>query len=158
MTALHCLVRGKVPEMHLLLGYDRGQWREHLQPDRAASTDAARDIATLCLGKTSTARPVPLATRPPKRGETVLVVGYGKPRVQIANRKTCRVTATGKNGAFQLDCPVTRGTSGAPVLRKTGTGHEMLGILSATSKSRSLAYRVRKTDGAASCESTKRAK
>ena len=38
LTALHCLVHGDVLEMHLLLGYDRGSWHEHLRPVAALSS------------------------------------------------------------------------------------------------------------------------
>ena len=141
VTALHCLVPSDVPNMHLLLGYDRGSWHDHLQPLNAVSASSPGDIAILCLDRPSTVEPVPIAVRPADRGETVLVVGYGKPRVQVANHTACRVVDFDEQGVFQLDCPLTSGVSGAPVLRETETGHEVIGVVSAANGTGSIAYR-----------------
>ena len=151
VTALHCLVPSDVPNMHLLLGYDRGSWNEHLQPVTAVSASSPCDIAILCLDRPSTVEPVPTAVRPADRGEAVLVVGYGKPRVQVANHTACRVVDFDEQGVFQLDCPLTSGASGAPVLRETETGYEIIGIVSATNSTRSVAYWFGGEDGVAAC-------
>jgi V8-like Glu-specific endopeptidase len=151
VTALHCIVPNDVPNMHLLVGYNRGSWHDHLQPVTAVSASSPGDIAILCLDRPSTVEPVRIADHPADLGERVLVVGYGKPRVQIANRKACRVSDLDETGEFQLDCPLTSGTSGAPVLRETGTGYEIIGIVSATNSTRSVAYWFVGEDVAAAC-------
>ena len=91
--------------------------------------------------------------RPADRGEAVLFVGYGKPRVQVANHTACRVVDFDEQGVFQLDCPLTSGASGAPVLRETETGYEIIGIVSATNSTRSVAYWFGGEGGLATCNS-----
>ena len=151
VTALHCLVPGDIPNMHLLLGYDRGSWHDHLQPVAAVSASSPGDIAILCLDRPSTVESIPIAVRPADRGETVLVIGYGKPRVQVANQTACRVLDFDERGSLQLDCPLTPGASGAPVLRETEAGHEIIGIVTATNSTRSVAYWFYGEDVTAAC-------
>ncbi|MEM9685018.1 MAG: serine protease [Pseudomonadota bacterium] len=151
VTAKHCLVQGDVTEMHFLLGYDRGRWAEHRQPVAAATDGLPGDVAFLCLGARSAATPMRIANRAAQRGETVVVIGYGRPRVHVASRTLCRVTATDGSKAFQLDCPLAPGSSGGPVLRTTSDGPEILGVVSATSRTRSVAYGIAGTDGTAPC-------
>ena len=151
VTALHCLVPSDVPNMHLLLGYDRGIWNEHLQPVTAISASSPGDIALLCFDKPSKAEPVPTAVQPLDRGETVLVVGYGTPRVQVANHTACRVVDFDKQGVILLDCPLTSGASGGPVLRETEAGREVIGVISASNSTASIAYRFFGGDVAAAC-------
>ena len=137
--------------MHLLLGYDRGTWRDHLQPVTAVSASSLGDIAILCFDRPSTVEPVPIAVRPAARGETVLVIGYGKPRVEVANQTACRVLDFDERGRLQLDCPLSPGASGAPVLRETQAGHEIIGIVSATNSARSVGYLFDAEDLIAAC-------
>ena len=151
VTALHCLVPGDIPNMHLLLGYDRGHWHDHLQPVAAVSVSSPGDVAILCLGRPSAVETIPVASRQVGRGETVLVIGYGKPRVEVANQTTCRVLDFDERGSLQLDCPLTPGASGAPVLRETEAGHEIIGVVSATNSTRSVAYWFVGEDVAAAC-------
>lgn len=151
LTARHCLVEDEVPQMHVLLGYDGDDWREHLRPVTALSVATSRDITLLCLDEPSTADPVPRAARPAERGETVLVIGYGRPNVYVASRTSCRVLDVDGQGAFLLDCPLTPGTSGGPVLRGTEAGYEIVGVVSGTSDAGSLGYRFAGEDDVAGC-------
>jgi hypothetical protein len=151
LTARHCLVEDEVLQMHVLLGYDGDDWREHLRPVAALSVAATRDVALLCLDEPSTADPVPRAVRPAERGETVLVVGYGRPNVYVANRTSCRIVNVDGQGAFLLDCLLTPGTSGGPVLRATEAGYEIVGVVSGTSDTGSLGYRFAGEDDVTGC-------
>ena len=108
--------------------------------------------STSRVDRASAVEPVPIAARPADRGEAVLVVGYGKPRVQVANHTACRVLDLDENGVLQLDCPLAPGASGAPVLRATEAGYEIIGIVSATNKTRSVAYRLGGRDEVAACK------
>lgn len=152
VTAFHCLVRDNVTEMHLLLGYDRGSWNEHLRPLSARLAAGTDDTALLCLNRPSAVAPLALATRPVDRGERVVVIGYGKPQVYVANRTECRVTDAANNGAFRLDCPLTPGASGAPVLRVSDGAHEIVGVVSATNETSSLAFSFGGADALATCD------
>ena len=117
VSARHCLIDGDVTEMHLLLGYDRGDWHEHLRPSSAITPDPSVDIAVLCLDDAGVAEPVAVAAHPTGPGEEVLVVGYGRPTVHVANETICHVTTVYEQGAFEMDCLLSPGDSGAPVLR-----------------------------------------
>jgi protease YdgD len=152
LTARHCLVEDEVPEMHVLLGYDGDDWREHLRPVAALSPASPGDLALLCLDKPSSAEPVPLADRPADRGETVLVIGYGRPNVYAANRTSCQIVNVDGQGAFLLDCLLTPGTSGAPVLRATDAGYEIVGVVSGTNGAGSIGFRLDDDDELAACD------
>jgi protease YdgD len=151
LSAWHCVVEDDVAGMHVLLGYDRGEWSEHLRPVAAFPEAPGSDEALLCLTTASTTKPVPIAERPVSPGETVLVIGYGRPTEYIANRTSCRVTQVGQMGLFRLDCPVAPGTSGAPVLRGTDEGYEVVGVISATNTTSSLAYGLAGQDVVGAC-------
>jgi len=152
LTARHCLVEGEVPQMHVLLGYDGDDWREHLRPVAALSPASPGDLALLCLDNPSSAEPVPLADRPADRGETVLVIGYGRPNVYVANRSSCRIVNVDGQGAFLLDCQLTPGTSGAPVLRATDAGYEIVGVVSGTNGAGSIGFRLDDEIELAACD------
>jgi protease YdgD len=153
VTARHCLIDGDITEMHLLLGYDGDDWREHLRPVAARTAAAPGDIALLCLDKPSAAEPVPFAARLAERGETVLVIGYGRPNVYVANRTSCQILDVDGQGGFLLDCLLTPGASGAPVLRSSDAGYEIVGVISGTNGTGSVAYRFEGDDGLAACGS-----
>lgn len=145
LTAAHCLNGVHVEDLHLLRGYDRGDWLEHLRPTGAGGRDPSRDIVTLCLGHDDSRPFVPVAKRPVERGETVTVLGYGRPRVQILNENSCRITRIRPDGSFILDCPLPKGTSGGPVFRTNGSNREVVGIVSQTSETASLIFPPGKT-------------
>lgn len=150
LTAAHCL-QGIAPEdLHVLRGYDRGAWLEHLRPTGVSAVDSAADIATLCF-ETGAGRPfLPVAPRPPQVGETVVVYGYGYPRVHAVGRTSCQVLRRHGPQDFLLDCPLSSGWSGGPVLRERESGYEVLGIVSAGSEG---ATRVAEAGSAEGCGS-----
>lgn len=147
LTAAHCINGIHVEDLHLLRGYDRGEWLEHLRPTGAGGKDPSRDIVTLCLGHDDSRPFVPVSQRPVELGETVTVLGYGRPRIQILNRNSCRISRVRRDGSFILDCPLSKGASGAPVLRAHDSGHEVVGIVSATSEKSSLIFAPGKSTG-----------
>jgi V8-like Glu-specific endopeptidase len=81
----------------------------------------------------------------------VLVIGYGRPNVYVANRTSCRIVNVDGQGAFLLDCLLTPGTSGGPVLRATEAGYEIVGVVSGTSDTGSLGYRFAGEDDVTGC-------
>ncbi len=136
LTATHCLAGLDPHESHLLLGYDRGSWREHLRP--RAAQDLGQDLTALCLTTQAKAAPLPLADQAPQANEPLVVSGYGSPSVHRLNEKVCRAPQVGSN-AFRLDCPLAPGNSGGPVLRRTAEGDAVVGIVSASNKISGLA-------------------
>lgn len=140
VTAAHCIDGIPSRSVNLLRGYDRGEWLEHLRPTGTVPDDASRDVVTLCIERDDSRPFIPLAKRPVEVGETVTVLGYGRPRIHALSRKICRISETKANAAFVLDCPVSEGDSGAPVLRSNGSGYEVVGVVSASSRTASLVY------------------
>jgi len=140
LTAAHCVNGIPYDALHLLRGYDRGEWLEHMRPTGSGADDLSRDVVTLCVGRDDSRPFVPVSRRPVQLGETVTVYGYGRPRVQVLNRVSCRITGRRPNAAFVLDCPLPRGASGAPALRAQGSGYEVVGIVSGSAENSSLIY------------------
>lgn len=140
LTAAHCVDGLRPDDLHLLLGYRQGVWDAHLRPTAVRWDAGGADVAALCVG--SEAPWLPPASAPPDLGERLLVLGYGRPRVHVATATTCTVTDFDGSGRLRLDCPLPPGASGAPVLRSTVDGHEVIAVVSMSSKTASLAIRA----------------
>lgn len=139
LTAAHCVDGIEPDDLHVLLGYRQGAWDAHLRPTAVRRDEGGRNVAALCL---EAAGPwLPAAVSPPEVGETLLVLGYGRPRVHALTATACPVAAYDGAGRLHLDCPLPPGASGAPVLRRTGDGHEFVAVVSASSRTASLAIR-----------------
>jgi V8-like Glu-specific endopeptidase len=141
LTAAHCINNRNVTDMHFLPGYDRGEWSEELKPESAAKLPP-RDVAVLCLQQSAQSRAIPLASSEVRIGEQLTVIGYPIPGMHVQNRMTCKADRIGGVGSFSLACPMKPGASGSPVLRQTANGFELVGVISATNATRSLAYGV----------------
>jgi secreted trypsin-like serine protease len=142
ITAAHCVVDRDVTGMHFLPGYDRGEWLEQLAPTSARKSPAPRDVALLCLPQAARTPALRLSRMPPTPGERLTVIGYPIPRMHTQNRTTCAVEALDGAGSFVLACPMNPGASGAPVMRRTSNGFDVVGVVSATTATRSLAYAI----------------
>ena len=150
VTAAHCVARLRADDLHLLLGYDKGAWREHLRPASVARDAEGADLATLCLKAAAAAVAFPWAETAPMPGETLVVWGYGRPRIHALSRRDCPVLSNAGR-QVTLDCAVAPGTSGAPVLRPTETGYEVVAVVSAARGRTAIAVRPAAAIGAGSC-------
>ena len=127
VTAAHC-VREAPGQLHLLLGYDRGRWNEHLVVDRIILPGG--DVAFLCLAANAEARP--LAAAPPKGPVTRAVVrGYGRPQTHVLSKRTCTRAGAGAVKALRLSCQASPGMSGGPITDPDSG--RVLGVLSRAS-------------------------
>ncbi len=150
LTAAHCL-KGLVPtESHLLLGYDRGQWREHLQPSHVV--DLGRDLMALCFSRPAKTEAMPLAAAPAKSGEILFDLGYGVPAVHVLKETSCPVAARDGKGGLLLDCALDHGDSGGPVLRRDSAADSVVAIAVASNDSHSLAIEVPESLSEAICQ------
>ncbi|MEQ8653531.1 MAG: serine protease [Kiloniellales bacterium] len=137
LTATHCLQGLDPREAHLLLGYDRGTWQEHLRP--SAAHDLGRDLTMICLSQDARATPLILSPEPPASGETLIASGYGSPSVHRLRQEACKVTGVRAEETFRLDCRLAPGNSGGPLLRHSDKGDAVVGIASASNQTESLA-------------------
>ncbi len=68
-----------------------------------------------------------------KVGETLLIVSWRRDGTNLPRQRPCEVLA-GDDGLVTLGCRVRGGESGAPVLRKTKDGYELVAIISSSTK------------------------
>ena len=67
-------------------------------------------------------------------GETLFIVSWRKPDGPRPRQRACPVLSVGVRGLVTLGCAVVGGESGAPVLRKTEAGLELVAILSSRAR------------------------
>lgn len=63
-------------------------------------------------------------------GETLFIVSWRKEDGPRPRQRACPVLAVGMTGLVTLGCRVVGGESGAPVLRKTDAGLELVAVIS----------------------------
>lgn len=147
VTAAHCLWDGHVRrtvrpgQVHVLTGYDHGQYRAHAVALRYrigsgfagdANTGLGGDVAVLTLDAAIGTATLPWAdaARP---GEAAMLGGYEQDRVETlladtACRTMGRVADAGGRPVLQHACAATGGTSGAPLLVRQGDGWAVAGV------------------------------
>jgi protease YdgD len=150
LTAAHCLYNPRTLTMlqpvslHVLLGYERGEYRWHRQVTRVTvglGYDGGRtvpqtsDWARLDLAEPVAVTPLPLASKVPlvpPVGMAVALAGYNQDKAQLLMADLdCHVRrAGGEDHAIFLshDCAGTRGTSGGPLLARQGENWVVVGI------------------------------
>ena len=152
VTAAHCLPQTPTGMVQVVFGYDRGESTgRSAAPAQNWTRIPGRDIALLCpggatasAGQIPTGFPVPSA--PISAGDPVEILGYGLPREHVLQHNTCEILGTPDTpDRLVIDCALPRGTSGAPVLRTTPNGYEILGLLFASTGERGLAERITPT-------------
>ena len=128
ITAAHCIPHIADDPVHVLLGYSRGKLTYHLKtPAGSYLLDQKHDIAVLCrktaLTKLIASRDpginlgIDLDPEPPRKGDRVIVEGYGMPKQHKLQREHCSLLSHPAAGQAKLDCPLSPGMSGAPVIR-----------------------------------------
>lgn len=148
LTAAHCLFNRRTGRflppgsLHVLLGYERGDYRVHAQavryrigtgydpPKREA---LAADWAVLTLGEPLPAeiRPLALAGALPTAGTPTRSAGFPQDRAHSMTADTaCHILDAVDRGRLLLhDCRTNRGSSGAPLLGgEQGRPAEILGL------------------------------
>lgn len=142
LTAAHCVyafrTRRFLPPdaLHILLGYDRGQYSTHARVVRyrlgpgydpeAERKTAASDWVVLDLAEPLPAnvRPLYLDTAGPVTGKAVMLAGFARDRAFVMTAdEECRVTGRVDPGRLIAhDCAVQPGDSGAPVIGRSDAG------------------------------------
>lgn len=163
VTAAHCLyshrTRRMVPAeaLHVLFGYQGGEFRAHATVERYVMDDARGDAgragpgsglgsdwALLTLSSAPPVPVLPLAVRLPAPGQPVALAGFNQDKVQRLMADTaCRVIGLSDAGGgaplVRHDCSGTRGTSGGPLLARRDGRWEVLGIAVAVAGDANLA-------------------
>ncbi|MCW2236435.1 trypsin-like serine peptidase [Azospirillum canadense] len=148
VTAGHCLLNRAqrflpASSLHVLFGYDRGDYREHRTVASLAvggpfdpghrPEGLARDWAVLTLSGDAPAgvEPLPLVRVPPEPGTPLMLGGYSQDKAQIITADTaCAALGLARAGQGQgqglliHDCNGTRGVSGAALLVRVPDGQE----------------------------------
>lgn len=149
LTAAHCVHGVEAGELHVLFGYDRGAWRQHLGVASAHADPDGADVAVLCLDGTAE-RTLPVGPVP-ESAARVEVAGYGIPRQHVLSRTACTVLARAER-RLALECAVSPGTSGAPVLDAGAGAAALVAVVSASNDGRTLAEIPRSTPISELCE------
>lgn len=148
LTAAHCLYNPRtrrlleVGSLHVLLGYERGEYKTHLTVaalsvppayDGTRPGDSVRhDWALLRLSGPAGVPALPPAGRAAAPADKVALAGFSQDRVHLLMAdQACAVTAQAKlpgpGGVLVFhDCSASRGTSGGPLLARID-GHWRVG-------------------------------
>lgn len=143
LTAAHCLEPpASIANTYFQPGFAIDRGAERLQVRSWHTELAGGDVALLCLATDARTPRLPVAERGPSPGEGLTVVGYGIPADRGQRHDSCTVDEIRGDGSFVLNCPLRPGQSGAPVLRHTAQGREVVGVAYATSNRQSLAWAI----------------
>lgn len=160
LTAAHCLYNPRTrrllapQSLHVLLGYERGEYRTHLTVmamhvppayDGTRPGDSiTHDWALLRLSGPAGVKPLPLATTSPVPGTKVAVAGFSQDRLHLLMvDRNCPLTGSIKRDAggtlLLHGCSASRGTSGGPLLVADGGGWRVAGVNVAAGATRNIA-------------------
>ncbi|MCU0886938.1 MAG: trypsin-like peptidase domain-containing protein [Rubritepida sp.] len=145
LTAAHCLFApggGFVQprSVHFLLGYERARatarrravsFRTGLPPQAGQQRmEPNQDWALITLDEPIQGPTLPLLTRPIEPRTPLMLPGYQQDRPEVMLADTgCRLLEH-RAGTLLHDCAGTRGSSGGPVLVRTGRGWAVAGVAS----------------------------
>ncbi|PHS19420.1 MAG: hypothetical protein COA78_00915 [Blastopirellula sp.] len=139
VTAAHCIPPLKQDAVYFVRGYRQGTYTE-LQTTRSGdfALAAADDLAVLC-GADPLTPGLTVAATPPSAEHAFSVFGYGSPRVHSLTVSSCRFLGWNNASQFYLDCPLPPGTSGGAVVIQLENEWQIVGVVSASSKTLSRA-------------------
>ncbi len=165
LTAAHCLYRSgphsfvQPHSVHFLLGYNKGAFTaqaravelrigpgfDPARPNPAVGADWALLYLDTTLGTPD--HILPLDVLYPVAGTPLLLGGYEQDRAEVLDADLhCAVLAVGqdtrKNVIFFHSCNGTRGSSGAPLIVRLGTGWAAIGIQVRAAQGKSLGLAV----------------
>ncbi len=149
VTAAHCVHASRTGALrraetiHFVAGYRLRKYADHQKAAdvsvhpayeyaRVMRTDQiAADLALVRLsGEIGKAKPLPLAPGVQK-GDEVLILSYGRDRPEIPSIQSPCLVERNRAGVAVLDCDVTYGVSGAPVMRMIDGVPHIVAVVSA---------------------------
>lgn len=139
VTARHC-IRGKALEqLHVVLGYERGEWLAHRRVTQAHRHEN-RDLALLCLDRAVTITPFGRIDGPGPNTRPVTIHGYPRSSPHRIASQTCAFATDPTR--IRLECLMEPGYSGSPVFAMTDDGPRVSGVISGTARSFAIAERT----------------
>jgi len=152
VTAAHCVhanrtgVQRRAETIHFVAGYRLRKYADHQKAASVSvhpgykharvlrSSEIATDLALVKLsGEIDKAKPLPLAPGVAK-GDEVLILSYGRDRPEIPSIQSPCLVERQNRGVAVLDCDVTYGVSGAPMMRMIGGEPHIVAVVSAMGK------------------------
>lgn len=152
VTAAHCVhtsrtgVQRRPETIHFVAGYRLRKYADHQKAASVAVHPAyeyarvmkadqiSTDLALVRLsGEIGKASPLPLAPGVAK-GDEVLILSYGRDRPEIPSIQSPCLVERQRAGVAVLDCDVTYGVSGAPVMRMIDGAPHIVAVVSAMGK------------------------
>ncbi|MDA1309596.1 MAG: trypsin-like serine protease [Proteobacteria bacterium] len=140
LTAKHCLqaFNGSggiaLETVHLLLGYQRGAWREHHRIAAMIVPALPRgdaDVVLLRLAVASALPPIPVSQSDIAAGTKVIQAGYGMDRAQVLSvDDDCLLIAPQPDGRWRHNCAATFGESGGPILAMVDRAWRVVAVIS----------------------------
>lgn len=103
-------------------GQARTDWKLRFDIGALALSDPPEGIEPMPLGPEA------------EPGETLFIVSWRKVDGPRPRQRACPVLSVGVEGLVTLGCPVVGGESGAPVLRRTQDGLELVAIVSSRAR------------------------
>ena len=140
LTAKHCLRSFTSPDLtapnsvHLLLGYNRGAWKEHHRVSAIVIPDLPRieaDVALLHLAVASSIPPLTICDGEITNDTKAIQAGYGVDRAHVLSvDDRCRLIDRQPDGRWRHDCRRTFGESGGPILIPNGRSWCIAAVIS----------------------------
>ena len=148
LTAAHCVYVhsrkrwAKPSEINFLAGYDRGTYTAHLRAQRIVRADGVRPSRGFSLADAAmdwaiivTRKPAPVVVSPlPVRSAALdaplIAVGYVRGRAHTLSQNTqCHVqSAAPGSRLIAHTCPLGPGASGGPLIARTNSGPQVVGL------------------------------
>ena len=138
LTAKHCIEGPPRDRLRIVLGYDRGEWKELHEVRKIIRVDK-QDIAWLCLARPSAIQPI--AVRSGSREKAIATAtGYPRSAAHLQNPQQCHLQRGSPRARFL--CPMEPGMSGSPVIEDTDEGRRSGAVVSGNAGSSSVVERV----------------
>ncbi|EFL90982.1 serine protease [Ahrensia sp. R2A130] len=138
LTAKHCVEGLPRDRLRIVLGYERGNWKELHEVSRIIRVEK-QDVAWLCLAKPSRLKPLRVQSNSREKA-IATATGYPRSAAHLQNPQQCHLQAGSPRARFL--CPMEPGMSGAPVVQETNEGRQIVAVVSGNSGSSSVVERV----------------
>lgn len=128
LTAERCISGAPVAALHLLFGYDRGEWTAHRRVEASFEDPSRNGLVLLCLDGRVTGE-VHTSGAHLAVGEEVLIASYRAPRAHVLSADRCRVVEAAEAIGLLGHCGVSAGAAGGGVFRLVEGQAHLTGVV-----------------------------